>query len=124
MHQKDIICCSISYSVVYPVCMGRIAFAKAGIDNLGTVVHSISYRKCNVFVVFISIGNSPNDHQFDVFSNANRLASDNTTHMGSVIRIGSFRTLNTPIPIVAIVEIIRVVPNNRTPFEVRVVMVF
>ena len=55
---------SIMNSIFYYIGIGRSLFAETHIDDFSSVIDSITYCRCNIFIVFITFGNCPDRHDF------------------------------------------------------------
>ena len=64
IYNQYVLLFAIAQGRIDPIHMGRIGLAKAGIDDLGAIVHRITNGPGDVLIVLISIRNGSENHQF------------------------------------------------------------
>src|SRR5690606_7968384 len=115
-------------SLPYPFFVWREVFSKTTVDYFSSVVHGITDRQGNIFIVLITIWNSTNRHDFYMLCNAvhsNTIVSlccNNPSNVCSVFRMFSI-THYIVITIVSIFDVFRIITYDGSSVVIFVKMV-
>ncbi|MNE34021.1 hypothetical protein D3C80_1277220 [compost metagenome] len=110
--------------------MWRKTFSKTTINYFGSVINGISYGKCNVFVVFISIWNRSHSHDFYIVGNTVpsyvivSCLSNNSGNVRSVQRFFFIRSKDNIVSVFSVFYIIRIVAHyfSAVKFLIQVII--
>ena len=118
VNNQDIIFFSIPNGLPNPILVRGIALSKARVYYFGTVVHSIPNGQRNIFVVFISIRNGPQNHYLGTLKITFvpgvivLYCSDDTRNMGAMVGSVFIGSNNIGITIQGVIDVVWVISDH------------
>ena len=126
MHQQHSFGSGVGHGLVHLGFAGRVALAKAHVDDLGAVVHRIVDAVGHVFVVLVAVGHDAYGHDAGRRTNAvqaNAVGVFGANDAGDVGAVGGVRAFYPGTTVIALGEVGGVVADDGAVVKVQVVCV-